>query len=324
MVVGSGRCGTARRVLVVGIGVMTIMSGCGKTSEDEPAPRGGASGHHAGSEASATAGLAGAGRFAGGSAGLGVAGEATDSGGNGSGGNAGGRAGILAPLDTDDATLAAASGAELLTLAMEIGYARGWAMCTCIAPQPLPEEALPGCAEAETSYEWLYQQPGRAQCLLEKARSVPGFDERLRCRARLLRADGNVYAACADGQLTRSTYVGPDCAENEAADAIIGGRDCSRAFLCADGARFDEGQCDLKLDCEDGADERGCGAVKCGDTLVDRYDACDPEKCAAFDPPLCELHDLRLFCGDGQEFSVGALCDGEKNCATGRDEQYCY
>lgn len=250
----------------------------------------------------------------------GAAGEPSDAAGRGGEGAA-----ILAPLDTSDATLDATSGAELLKLALQIGYARGWAMCTCLSGHPLSAESLQGCAEEESTYRWLYQQPGPSECLLDKAKSVPGFEERLRCRTRSLRAEAKVYAACAQGTETRPLGVSFDCGQNERADMMIGGSECYNAFLCGDGARFDTGHCDLKVDCEDGADERGCSNVLCGDKLVDRFNACNPEYCDVFDPPLCEVEPLlRVFCGDGQHVSFDQLCDGKDDCATGRDEQYCF
>src|SRR4051794_8220461 len=62
------------------------------------------------------------------------------------------RARSLAPLATTDLTIDQASGAALFDLARDVGYAHGYAECTCVIPksQMVSAEALDQCARAET------------------------------------------------------------------------------------------------------------------------------------------------------------------------------
>ena len=70
-------------------------------------------------------------------------------GGSGAGGTAGGRSlylrHIVASLATTDMVIDATTGADLFALTRAIGFAEGYAQCTCLAPQ-LPDSALDSCA----------------------------------------------------------------------------------------------------------------------------------------------------------------------------------
>jgi hypothetical protein len=240
-------------------------------------------------------------------------------------GGGGARAEALAPLGTDDATLDQASGAELLELAIDIGYAHGYALCTCRAALPFPDSELGRCAEAESGFE-TFLEPARARCLLERSRSVPDFDELLRCRARLLRARGRNMALCPDDV---APGLGPEpvptCEEPVELEELLNGGHCYNAFVCDDDTLLQDARCDRELDCPDGEDERGCGSIMCGDVLLDRFDACDSVPCQTIDAPLCTLEGgARVFCDDGEDLPLDKLCDGAEDCATGRDERYCF
>ena len=235
----------------------------------------------------------------------------------------------LAPLDIDDASIDDSAGQELIELTMSIGYARGAAVCTCLTGSPLSDSGLDGCARAESTLQGLFD-PAFRGCVLEQSRAIPGFDERVRCRARSLRAEGRAYRQCPEGAdggaHNPSGIISPACEQNDAADRMLAGYTCSEAILCADGTLHQAGRCDQQLDCPDGSDERGCGDVSCGDQLIYKYQVCDPEACSfAFDPPLCADGDSsEILCGDGSKVSISVLCNDVKDCADGRDERYCY
>jgi hypothetical protein len=258
-----------------------------------------------------------------------AAGEAGEVGAGGVGvpwsGGSGARAEALEPLGTDDATLDQASGAELLELAIDIGYAHGYALCTCRPALLFPDSELGRCAEAESGFD-RFMDPARARCLLESSSSVPDFDEQLRCRARVLRARGRNMALCPDDA---PPGMGPEpvptCEETIELDELLNGGQCLNAFICDDDTLLEDARCDRELECPDGEDERGCGNIICGDVLLDSFDACDSVPCQAIDAPLCTLEGgARLFCGDGEDRPLDELCDGAEDCATGRDERYCF
>jgi hypothetical protein len=307
-----------------------IASACGQTSSGEA--RGGAGSMSAESAGvGAGGGLPSSGATASVAGNLGVPGGAS-LGGAGSGGLAAGGSGgagpddILAPLATDDATLDEASRAELIELGLAIGYAHGHALCTCIAPFPVSDVDLPDCARGEMGFSDRLLDPAVRQCVLEKASALPGFDDTLRCRVRSLRAAGRIYAECAQGPETRPLGPLADCSEEAAAVSLMNGAGCTRAFSCGDGELLDDARCDLSIDCGDGEDERGCGEVWCGDRLIERIEACIPESCDRFDPPLCETREgvASVICGDDELVTFDKLCDGAEDCASGRDEEYCF
>ena len=232
------------------------------------------------------------------------------------------REGILAPLATDDATIDTQSGAELLQLAMKIGYAGGYAQCTCLPKSPLAD--LDGCARAESQFQLLFE-PAVARCVLEEAREVPEFDELLRCKAKSIRSLGRHYAECPEGTDTkgRGSEAAYDCTAADTTWQLASGSPCRDAFSCEDGTFLHTGHCDLHRDCPDSSDERGCADFACVDQLLSPLEACS---CAIdFSPPLCTEGDpLNVQCGDGTQVFAGKLCDQVEDCATGRDEQYCF
>ncbi len=305
--------------------VTLAVTACAKTAADGRAEASGGTKDEAMADDAAVTGSSG---FTGGGAGAlgtGLGGAASGETPGGAGGK-GGEPSVLAPLDTDDATLDQARGAELIELALRIGYAHGYALCSCASPFPIAEEQLPACAEAESRFPRLFDSAVR-QCVIERASEVPGFVDALRCPLRNLRSFGRNFAACPQGQDTRGAGSEPisTCATDEATQRLINAEGCESAFWCDDGTLIHEGRCDQTRDCDDSSDERGCGDVQCGDELVDRYEACVPELCGAFEPPLCTSSDGRfsVLCGDGTTLGVDKLCDGRQDCATGRDEQYC-
>lgn len=311
-------------------------SGCGKTttrsSNDDDEAGASASPITGGSAAGGViSGSAGSAARAGGGGGgtaptpAGSGGSAGDEAGAAGAGGAATFSGVFAPLGIDDATLDAASGEELLRLAMGIGYARGYTVCTCNPLSPLSGDDLDVCARAESGFNRWFDV-ARARCLLEEAAKVPGFDDALRCRARALRAEGRSYADCAVAEPGHLPPVvdAPSC-DSSAGDALLGGQACGEAFFCADGTLLRSGQCDQKRDCADSSDERGCRELVCGDQLIDHLSICDPEACPqAFDPPLCAASPWIFDCADQTQVTADVLCDGVKDCATGRDEQYCF
>ena len=267
----------------------------------------------------------------------------------GAGGGGGGRAGTalggadgsadgsadrpLGPLAIDDETIDQAAGAALLDLARKVSLARGYAICDCLLPNlpnppVLSADALEGCAEAESAVVSLFD-PTQARCILEQSQAVPGFDAYLRCRTKGARDLGRAYASCPDGGMLSLTdagvYCDPTTAPQGAID-LISGQLCKRSFYCADGTFTMTGRCDQKLDCPDGADERGCREFVCGDVLVSAALECDPENCPPTLPhPFCVASDpSRFLCDDGTEVDISLVCDGNPDCANGRDEQYCY
>jgi len=302
-------------VLVAGSLCIAMSSACAKTASDAANPGG----------ETPLAGSVGAGE-GGAVDGVGASGASGSAGRSSSGGTAGETlGGELAPLATDDATLDAARGAALFDLALQIGYAHGYAQCLCLNPTG-SAGSLPGCAQAEAGFREIFFEPGPRQCLLEEGAALPGFDKTLRCRARNLRARGQVYASCEAGVATRPADIGLEaCPQDEATAEILDGVICLDAFLCNSGVLIRDSHCDQKLDCEGGEDESGCHELQCGDDLVEAFAACDPDVCRfEFDPPLCSDDQRRIVCGDDTEVSIQQLCDGTRDCASGRDEAYCF
>jgi len=236
------------------------------------------------------------------------------------------RANILAPLATTDTMIDQAAGAALFELAKGIGYARGYAMCTCLADPPLPAESLDSCSREETGFP-AFRDPMQARCIFDRSRELPGFDEYLRCRTKALRESGRDYAECAMGTKTVPDAPGLlACTAPDSVQGLLAGNGCEAAFYCADGTFVRQGRCDFNLDCSNSDDERGCGHFICGDKLIDPYLACSPQYCpVTFTPPLCLSNNPLLFlCGDGTDTNIGHVCDGVANCASGRDEAYCF
>jgi len=269
-----------------------------------------------------------AGGGAGGSVGGSPIGGVTGNGGVDAGGAAGGgdpdRARTLAPLATDDATIDQASGAALFDLARAIGYAEGYAQCSCFIPTSSVEE-LDGCSIEESGFRALFQ-PMPARCILQLSRNLPGFDEYVRCRIKMIRTYGKAWAECAMGKDTRPDINVLACTASDDVMALLTGSTCWNAFFCADGTFAMHGRCDFVADCPDLADERGCGHFICGDKLIDPASACDLRVCSAtFTPPLCDPHKPeQVLCGDGSAIYAGALCNGTKECPDGRDEEMCF
>ena len=291
----------------------------------------GGSGHVGGAPDSGQIG--GAGNDAGGAAGVdGPAGPTNDAGGAGGDGRAdqehpdgATRESILAPLATTDTTIDQATGAELFNLAKAIGYARGYALCTCLVGFQLSAEDIDGCSQEEAGFRALFP-PAQGRCIFDLSREVPGFDEYVRCLAKLIRESARDYVECARGTGTVPAPIPVFCDASETVRSLLAGAGCERAFACADGTLTIKGRCDFIPDCSNSDDERGCGHFICGDKLVDPERACIPQHCpVTFTPPLCLPNNPLLFlCGDGTATPTGDVCDGVTNCADGRDESYCF
>jgi hypothetical protein len=236
-------------------------------------------------------------------------------------------AGILGSLAITDATIDQATGADLFDLARQIGYAQGYAVCTCSAPDgvALTQEWFDSCAPAESGFRALIP-PMEARCIYDLSRNVPGFDDYLRCRIKAVRLYGQYAASCVPGMSLIPPPPLPTCTAPDSTQNLLFGLTCEAAFYCADGTFAMTGHCDYKLDCADGADERGCGHLVCGGELIDPSVACDPnDECTAFTPSICVPGDpLGFACGDGTTTDIHLVCDGTNDCANGRDEAVCF
>ena len=110
---------------------------------------------------------------------------------------------ILSPLFTDDETIAAASGEELVELVMAIGLARGYASCRCeVSPNGPPanvEELFAFCAPEQSAIHCLSTER-EARCISEHLGEVEGLEEYLRCNAHRVRPLALVdFTLCATG-----------------------------------------------------------------------------------------------------------------------------
>jgi hypothetical protein len=107
---------------------------------------------------------------------------------------------LLAPLGTDDATIDATSGTELMALGRSVGVAKAYVLCRCgLSPEKTPED--PGrvelCAAAETDVSVLGRPGTPRVCLEEGLGDVPGFEDYVRCMTKQYRDDGNaIQRAC--------------------------------------------------------------------------------------------------------------------------------
>jgi hypothetical protein len=189
-------------------------------------------------------------------------------------------------------------------------------------------EELDSCSIEESGFRMLFQ-PMPARCILQLSRDVPGFEEYVRCRIKLVREYGRGWAECAKdmGIPTRpDAGAAASCTASDDVVTLLLGLNCMSAFYCADGTLAMHGRCDFVADCPDLADERGCGHFICGDKLIDPFLACDPSTCSAtFTPPLCVPGRIeRALCGDGTVTTTNALCNGTNECPDGRDEEFCF
>src|SRR6478752_3137528 len=268
---GTGAAGIRRRsrlaLLASCVGLALAANACGKavSDDDDHTGTGGFSGD------ALTGGTQSASSGAPSVAGSSSSGGAVNTAGATDGENA------LAALDTDDATIDSRSGRELLELAIKIGYAEGYAQCTCLlpGPRPLDPAGLDGCARAESNFERLFE-PATFRCVLEQSTTVSGFDDAVRCRAKKLRSRGRGYQRCTDGPGGPNLADEPSdaCSEDDTATQLLVGNTCLGAILCNDGKFQQTGRCDLQLDCSDASDERGCRELFCGDQLIDALAVC--------------------------------------------------
>jgi hypothetical protein len=352
------------RFRVTVLGVLLALSACGQATPRKPSDAGSTAGAASGS---AGAGMEGGapsetggtsaigGTLASGGAGTGATGGVDVNGGTagvggtaglgnaaGTGGNAGSgipelpgandrEREILAPLATDDATVDATSGAELIALARAVGTARGYAMCRCARSPSMPPEDIEDmldCALEENGFREL-TRPDEARCIEEGMATVPGAEEYLRCRVKWIRDDGPAWVStCTNPDDSR--VPGAYCTPSPEAKTFFD--ECQFSLYCDDGTQIEGIRCDTTLDCSDQSDELACFEIVgrdwfwCDPELVDprgicRYSTCGLEKT----PPVCDpIRPDVYLCDDGGEVSVDLVCDRARNCDDGSDERYCF
>lgn len=99
------------------------------------------------------------------------------------------------------------------------------------------------------------------------------------------------YFELADCGVARNELCGGATTENAAWESCT--EKCNQRFDCGNGQTLPANwQCDTYLDCDNGADEEGCGA-------------------------------LWFACGDGTPILASQVCDERVQCPNGRDEEDC-
>ena len=167
-------------------------------------------------------------------------------------------------------------------------------MCRCaLSPDAPPadvEEIFEGCAFGEST-AWMVATDGRARCITERMSEVPGYDDYLRCRARLGRRYGlQEIASCWQGDMSLPTPG--DCTLPPGGEGLESG--CIDAEICRDGS-LGGPRCDTIGDCRDFSDEVDCydydghDLVRCGSELLSPNTMCftGASECAhTAEPPL--------------------------------------
>jgi hypothetical protein len=239
---------------------------------------------------------------------------------------------ILAPLATDDATIDAATGGDLIALGRAIGAARGYAMCRCAHSPDMPpadvEELLRGCASDETGLREL-ARPDEARCIEEGVVVLPAAADYLRCRIKLVRDDAPQWVSrCSDPDFP--WVPTGTCMPSAEAEMLF--QRCWGALYCADGASVQGGRCDGTLECSDQSDELGCFAhvgydwFWCESELMHPFDVCREGTCGIEKtPPVCDPGRPSVYlCDDRSEVSVELVCNRAADCPDGSDERYCF
>lgn len=171
---------------------------------------------------------------------------------------------LLAPLGTDDATIDATSGTDLMALGRSVGLAKAYVLCRCgLSPEKTPED--PGrielCAAAETDVSVLGRPGTPRVCLEEGMEDVPGFEDYVRCLTKWYRDDGSaIQRACT--HLSDREPLPVRCEVSKEVEAFIGR--CWRAHDCANGEHADGDRCNQLFECLDQSDELGCFDVRGG------------------------------------------------------------
>jgi hypothetical protein len=239
---------------------------------------------------------------------------------------------ILAPLATDDATLDATSGGDLIELALAVGAARGYTMCRCVQSPTMPpadiEQMLRSCAAEESGIREL-SRPDEARCIEEGMATLPAAEEYLRCRIKQIRDDvPNWVNRCSDPD---APWIPPEsCTASPETTMLL--QQCQFVVYCGDGTRVSGSRCDRDLNCSDQSDELGCFETTgydwfwCDPDLVGPWEVCGDGACGLEKtPPVCDPDRPNVYlCNDGGEVSVESICNRESDCPDGSDERYCF
>jgi hypothetical protein len=320
-----------------------VAIGCGGASTSSGPGDDGDSGA-GGSTTDPPAGAPGVGGSNGGAGGAGASGVAGVAAGAGQGGNAGAGATtsvpgesereteLLAPLFTDDETIAQASGEELVELANAIGMARGYAMCRCaFSPNGPPDdidEMLRNCAAEESGVPSVSSED-RARCITEHLGEVEGLEEHLRCYARRARPLGALELTVCETGMRPEWPPLEECTPSPAIDSLI--IECASSYYCADGSRVIGGRCNAIADCPDLSDEMSCledsghDLLICGNEIWHPQGFCLHSMCGlTSEPPMCDtMRPDRFLCEDDSDVDVNVVCDRVNDCPDGHDEAHC-
>jgi hypothetical protein len=344
------------------LGSLLALASCrGQSTKPKPSAAGSAGDASAGTagsgmeggapnETGGTAGVGGAGTPAtGGNAGAasggmsGLAGGAGHGNTAGLGGNAGGtipdlpgasdrEREILAPLATDDATIDATSGGDLIELARAVGAARGYTMCRCSQSPSMPpadvEQVLSSCGVEESGFHEL-SRPDASRCVEEGMAVLPAVEEYLRCRIKWIRDDSSQWASQCETPGVPWKPAEYCTASPETATLL---QQCELVVYCEDDTRVSGSRCDRDLDCSDQSDELACFEIVghdwfwCDPELVSPWEVCRNVTCGlAKTPPVCDPDRPDVYlCNDGAEVSVESVCNRESDCPDGSDERYCF
>jgi hypothetical protein len=239
---------------------------------------------------------------------------------------------IVAPLGTDDATIDATTGGDLLELGLAIGAARGYAMCRCAWSPDMPpmdvEEVLRGCGGEESGLRELVPKDS-ARCFEEGMASLPAAEAYLRCRIKWSRDDAAKWVdLCSNPEV--QPVPAEFCEASPETQRLLD--DCQFAVYCADGVRVEGRRCDFGIDCADQSDELGCFETSGRDwfwcdpelehpSVVCHSNTCGLEKT----PPVCDPDRPNVYlCDDRSEVSVESVCNRASDCPDGSDERYCF
>ena len=239
---------------------------------------------------------------------------------------------IVSVLDTDDETIDAVSGDELIALTRGLGIARGYLMCRCaFSPAAPPEDVMlvDGCARDENAAA-MVATDAQVACIGQRMEQVLGFEDYLRCVAKRARELAWFEASICWTMKRPDVAPAIYCEAPAGADELVFA--CHQTMLCADGSLVDGQRCDEVAQCPGLFDERDCydyvgrDQIECDGQLLSPYFFCADElsSCPTIEPPICDLSRPRRFlCGDGSDVGSQAVCDRVSDCSDDRDESLC-